>query len=226
MKRRITTSLLVVMLIVGVVLLFIQPIEYLVIRHFGDKLSIANYAIEDIEKNAQKDTSFDFEEVQTLSIVDVLKAQSELKHMPVIGGIAIPSVEMQLPIIKGVQNSALAVGAGTMKENQQLGVGNYALAGHYFDGKDILFGSLYKVNIGDSIYLTDLQQIYEYQISTINVIEATDVYIIEDIPDKSILTLITCAEKGMKRLSVQADFLNSYDLYDAPEKFQSAFPEK
>lgn len=214
------------MLLVGVMLLFIQPIEHFVIRHFGEKLSIKNYSVEDLEKNAQQETSFDFEEVQTLSIVDVLKAQTELDHLPVVGSIVIPSVDMQLPIIKGVEKSALAVGAGTMKEHQQLGVGNYSLAGHYFDGKDILFGSLYNVELGDSIYLTDLQQIYEYEISTIDVIEATDVYIIDDIPNQTILTLITCAEKGTKRLSVQADFVTTYEIDDAPEKLQSAFQEK
>ena len=59
-----------------------------------------------------------------------MKAQFENKNLPVIGAIAIPSVEINLPIFKGLSNVALLTGAGTMKENQVMGKNNYALASH------------------------------------------------------------------------------------------------
>ncbi|KST94119.1 Sortase A LPXTG specific [Lactococcus lactis subsp. lactis] len=38
--------------------------------------------------------------------------------MPVIGGIAIPDLKINLPIFKGVYNTSLLYGAGMMKEEE------------------------------------------------------------------------------------------------------------
>jgi len=211
------------MLIVGLLLIFINPIQNAIIAHLSQQLNTTEISAEEIEKNNQVDADYIFEDVQSLSIAEVLKAQTKANKMPVIGSIAVPSVDMQLPIVKGVGNAALAVGAGTMKPNQNLGQGNYALAGHYFEEKDILFSPLYKASIGDSVYITDLTNIYEYQLTTKKVIAATDVYVIDDIPNKTVLTLITCADNGTKRLAIQADFIQQYPFDEAPEKLSQAF---
>ena len=211
------------MLIVGLLLIFINPIQNAIIAHLSQQLNTTEISAEEIVKNNQVDADYIFEDVQSLSIVEVLKAQTKANKMPVIGSIAVPSVAMQLPIVKGVGNAALAVGAGTMKPNQSLGQGNYALAGHYFEEKDILFSPLYKASIGDSVYITDLTNIYEYQLTTKKVIAATDVYVINDIPNKTVLTLITCADNGTKRLAIQADFVQQYPFDEAPEKLSEAF---
>ena len=49
-------------------------------------------------------------------------------------GISIPELNMNLPIFKGLENVALYYGAGTMKENQVMGQGNYSLASHHVFG--------------------------------------------------------------------------------------------
>ena len=211
------------MLIVGLLLIFINPIQNAIIAHLSQQLNTTEISAEEIKKNNQVDADYIFEDVQSLSIAEVLKAQTTANKMPVVGSIAVPSVDMQLPIVKGVGNAALAVGAGTMKPNQNLGQGNYALAGHYFEEKDILFSPLYKASIGDSVYITDLTNIYEYQLATKKVIAATDVYVIDDIPNKTVLTLITCADNGTKRLAIQADFVQQYPFDEAPEKLSETF---
>ena len=211
------------MLIIGLLLIFINPIQHAVIAHLSKQLNTTDYSAEDLEKNNHATADFEFEDVQSLSIAEVLKAQAQLDNLPVIGGIAIPTVDMNLPIIKGVGNAALAVGAGTMKSNQQFGQGNYALAGHYFEEKDILFSPLYKANIGDAIYVTDLTTIYEYKLTTKQIIAATDVYVIDDIPYQTFLTLITCADNGTKRLAIHADFVEQYPINNAPAKLSEAF---
>lgn len=66
-----------------------------------------------------------------------------------------------------------------------------------------------------------MTDIYEYKLATKKVIAATDIYIIDDIPDQTILTLITCAEKGTKRLAIQADFVQSYPIENAQDILQS-----
>lgn len=216
-------AVLICLLIIGLLLIFINPIQNAVIAHLSQQLNTTDYSAEDIEKNNQATADFAFEDVQSLSIAEVLKAQTQLDNLPVIGSIAIPTVELSLPIIKGVGNASLAVGAGTLKANQTLGQGNYALAGHYFENKDILFSPLYNANIGDAIYVTDLTTIYEYKLTTKKVIAATDVYVIDDIPNQTILTLITCADNGTKRLAIHADFVEQYPLNDAPAKLSEAF---
>lgn len=211
------------MLVLGLILVFISPIQNAIIAHSSHQLNTTEISVEEIEKNNQVNADYVFEDVQSLSIAEVLKAQTKANKMPIIGSIAIPSVDMQLPIVKGVGNAALAVGAGTMKPNQSLGQGNYALAGHYFEEKDILFSPLYKASIGDTVYVTDLTNIYEYQLASKKVIAATDIYVIDDIPNKTVLTLITCADNGSKRLAIQADFVQQYPFDKAPEKLSEAF---
>ncbi|MED4076680.1 MULTISPECIES: class A sortase [Lysinibacillus] len=200
-------------------LIFITPIQNVLIARMSDQFNAVEYSTDDIKRNNQLDADFEFEAVQSLSIAEVLQAQIKASKMPVIGSIAVPSVHMQLPILKGVGNAVLAIGAGTMKPNQQLGQGNYALAGHYFEEKDILFSPLYQAQIGDIIYVTDMSNVYEYQLATKKIIAATDVYIVDDIPNQTTLTLITCAEKGSKRLALQADFVQSYSLENAKGTF-------
>ncbi|MGE7750456.1 class A sortase [Lysinibacillus fusiformis] len=207
------------MLIIGLLLIFITPIQNVLIARMSDQFNAVEYSTDDIKRNNQLDADFEFEAVQSLSIAEVLQAQIKASKMPVIGSIAVPSVHMQLPILKGVGNAVLAIGAGTMKPNQQLGQGNYALAGHYFEEKDILFSPLYQAQIGDIIYVTDMSNVYEYQLATKKIIAATDVYIVDDIPNQTTLTLITCAEKGSKRLALQADFVQSYSLENAKGTF-------
>ncbi|MFI2130245.1 class A sortase [Lysinibacillus fusiformis] len=220
MKRnKLKLALLLCALIIGLLLIFITPIQNALIARMSDQFNAVEYSTDDIKKNNQLDANFEFEAVQSLSIAEVLQAQINASKMPVIGSIAVPSVHMQLPILKGVGNAVLAIGAGTMKPNQQLGQGNYALAGHYFEEKDILFSPLYQAQIGDIIYVTDMSNVYEYKLATKKIIAATDVYIVDNIPNQTTLTLITCAEKGSKRLALQADFVQSYSLENAKGTF-------
>ncbi|MGM9944801.1 MAG: class A sortase [Lysinibacillus sp.] len=212
MKKYLIHIILVAMFVIGLMLVFINPIQSFLVSRLSDAL------VPTISEQVADETleaTFDFEEVQSLSIVDILRAQASKSELPVIGSIAIPKVALELPILKGVGKEALAVGAGTMKPEQVMGQGNYALASHYFEGKDILFGPLYDTEIGDIIYLSDMEYVYEYKLSMKEIIEATDVYIIDDVPNETLLTLITCAEEGSKRLVVRATFTQRYTLEDA-----------
>ncbi|WP_042470738.1 class A sortase [Bacillus ndiopicus] len=218
-KLRSTLNILAIIALfaVGLTLIFIKPIQAFLVQRLSEELVTVSTSSEAIEFNDALEADFDFEEVQSLSIWEVLQAQANRKDLPVIGSIGIPKVNMQLPILKGVGKNALAVGAGTMKPEQVMGQGNYALAAHYFEDRDILFGPLYRTEIGDAIYLTDANAIYEYHITKIEVVEATAVHVIEDIADETLLTLITCADEGVRRLLVQASFVKQYDLSAPPE---------
>lgn len=221
--KKLKRTFFVCMFFIGLLFIFINPIQNTVIEYLSNRLNKTDFTAEDLQANSDKEVDFNFEAVQSLSIKDVLTAQATVDTLPVIGSIYIPKVHLQLPILKGVGQSALAVGAGTMKPTQQLGTGNYALASHYFEGKDILFGPLYRTKVGDAIYLTDLMNIYEYKLSEKKVIEATDVNVIED-TQNTLLTLITCTDDGKQRLMVQANFVTQYPINEVPEELSEAFP--
>jgi len=167
----------------------------------------------ELKENGNKSNiTFDFNEVENISFNDVVEANLNKEELPIVGVIDIPSVNLKLPIMKGVGKSVLASGAGTMKENQEMGKRNYALASHHIEGRNVLFGPLFQLEINDPIYLSDGKYMYLYETKNIKTIEVYDVYIIKDVKNEKLLTLITCAEEGTMRLSVQASFVKKIKI--------------
>jgi sortase A len=74
----------------------------------------------------------------------------------------------------------------------------------------ILFSPLKQVALGDKIYLTDMKQVFTYQVTTKKTINETQVQWIDDVPGKKLVTLITCAsptEGEVNRIAVQGDLI-------------------
>lgn len=150
-----------------------------------------------VAKNQQKKANFNGEataEADTQTVFDNLNK----KDVPVIGMMSIPAVKIVNPIINGYGENGnyLALGACTMKPNQIMGQGNYSLAGHYMDSNTV-FHSLNKVTKGMKVYLTNLKQIYIYQVNNVTTINKYDVNVINDVPNKQLVTLLTCV--GMQQ---------------------------
>ena len=104
--------LIVVLLVVGLALFFNKSIRNTVIAWNTNKYQVSNVSKKTIEKNKEAKTSFDFENVQSISTGSVLQAQMDAQKLPVIGGIAIPEVGINLPIFKGLGNTELTYGWG------------------------------------------------------------------------------------------------------------------
>jgi LPXTG-site transpeptidase (sortase) family protein len=180
-----------------------------------------------VAKNTEKKANFDYTKVKSLDWQTVLKARTSEKRIKVIGEIVYPDINIHLLIGKGVDNLTLALAAGTLKENQRMGEGNYALAGHHMVDKNVLFSPLYwKAKIGQKVYLTDETNIYEYRVDTRKFIKATDVQVVDDIKGKKILTLVTCDDTGAGRLMIRAKFIKKMSHTKAPEAVQKEFSEK
>ncbi|PGZ57830.1 hypothetical protein COE58_24065 [Bacillus cereus] len=152
-------------------------------------------------QSAKKEkVTYNFEDVTPITMKDIVKAAN--KKMPVVATIKVPSVKINLPIMEGVSNSAMSVGAGTLKPNQEIGKGNYAMASHHMNNPKLLFSPLDRVKKWASIYLSDGQKEYEYVVTAKRVIDAREVDVIEDKEGKNLVTLITCNANGKKRLLV------------------------
>ncbi|NLM68253.1 MAG: class A sortase [Enterococcus sp.] len=227
-KKRLKNTLinlgLFLLLLLGLALVFNRQIKQFLMSKTSAHYQIEQVTREQIEANKQVEATFDFAAVESASLEAVLQAQLSGKVLPVIGGIAVPSVEIQLPIFKGLGNEALLFGAGTFSPEQQMGQGNYALASHRIEQSTILFTRLEEVKMGDVIYLTDLDQIYVYETIESKRIEAYQVEVIEEVPDQTLVTLITCGEAaGITRWMVQGKLTETIPVDKATPAMLEAF---
>ena len=223
-KNWLVNLALLLLLLIGLALVFNNQIRSFFMVQRTAQYELTNVSQATIEKNEKKEASFDFDAVQPISTQAVLEAQLSNKVLPVIGGVAIPSVSINLPIFKGVSNEALLYGAGTFSPSQQMGEGNYALASHRTDRQDLLFTSLDQVETGAVVYLTDLKTIYTYRVYRKARIQPTQVEVLDDVPNKKILTLITCGElTGETRIVVQGELEATTAIADATKDMLAAF---
>lgn len=224
MKKILINFLLVLLFLVGVTLVFNKQIKDFTIKQTTEKYNVSNFNKKEIEENQQKEASFDFDKVNPISSEAVLKAKLSNKQLPVIGGVAVPSVGINLPIFKGLSNEALLWGAGTTSETQVMGQGNYGLASHHADKKDLLFTPLTKVKMDEKIYLTDLDKIYTYKITKIETVKPTDVQWLDEVPNKKLVTLITCDTlAGTNRIIVQGELVDEVSVDKTSQEVLQAF---
>ena len=215
-----------ILLLVGVALLLVQPAQTYMLQQgvtasLEQSKEITRVEVAENEERTE-DVTFKFEEVEPLSLENIVKYQGQGGRYS-MGQVAIPELNMKIPIYKGVSNYVLATGAGTMKENQKMGEGNYALASHnYFGDKTILFSPLVDAKQGMKIYTTDLENIYEYEITSVDIIEPTKV--INDQPGVTEITLITCDDlNATNRYCVKGKFVTKYPAKVAPQTVLGAF---
>ncbi|MDG4507171.1 class A sortase [Streptococcus suis] len=214
--------LTVVLILISLALIFNTSIRNFIIGWNTNKYQISNVTTEDIEKNKQAETTFDFDQVQSISTEAILAAQWDAQRLPVIGGIAIPELGINLPIFKGVFNTSLMYGAGTMKENQEMGKGNYALASHHIFGvtgaADVLFSPLDRAKNGMKIYITDKTNVYTYVIDSVEVVTPDSVYVIDDVEGRTEVTLVTCTDYNATNRIIVKGVLESTTPYNETAK--------
>lgn len=206
MKKFFSYFIPIVILIVGLILIFNKQITNIYVAEISHQ-RMSEVSRQDIKKNSQQKGEYDFKKVKSIDNKQILKSNNH--NVAVIGKLSIPSVEMNLPIVKGVSNDALTAGGGTMKKDEQMGQGNYALAGHYMTAKGALFSPLEQIRLGNLVYITDLTKVYTYRVTKKQVIDPTDTNVINDRPGKKMITLITCADGGKNRWSIQGNLIKT-----------------
>lgn len=224
----ILTSLSIIFAVVGIGLLATPLIsDYLLSQKIAaQEKRLSEITVEEVEANQQAEASFDYNDVQSLSLESILKASQDSAKVQSIGEIAIPSVGINLTIAKGVSDLNMSVGAGTLRPDQKMGEGNYPLASHYssYGGGKLLFTPLLNVQTGDKVYLTDLKKVYVYETYWIKVVTPDRVDLVENVPDEKIVTLITCSDgSAAYRLIVRARLTNVYNVEEAPNEAIEAF---
>jgi hypothetical protein len=216
------------LIVLSIALIFNSKIRDIFMVWNTNKYQVSQISKEKLEENQDTEGNFDFDSVKAISSEAVLSAQWDAQQLPVIGGIAIPEVEINLPIFKGLDNVNLFYGAGTMKPNQKMGEGNYSLASHHIftaeNASQMLFSPLVNAKEGMKIYLTDKEKVYTYVIREVKHVTPDRVDEIEDREGIKEITLVTCVDyNATERIIVKGDFKEVKPYAETPSDILEAF---
>ncbi|WP_412759421.1 class E sortase [Nocardiopsis rhodophaea] len=114
----------------------------------------------------------------------------------------IPDLDLQWVVVNGVSQEDIKYSPGHYTGNAEAGQpGNYAVAGHRTPG---IFWDLDQLDDGDTIVLEDQDNFYTYEVIKEQVVTPDNVWVVDpdpfdkknnDDPERSLLTLTTCAPK-------------------------------
>lgn len=122
----------------------------------------------------------------------------------VIGIINIPTIKVNLPLFYDATESNLWKGAAlTRGTSFPWEKGNTSIASHRGRTYGYLFNRLHELKKGDLIVLDFLGRKYEYEVYEILTVSPEDTWILENIENKTTVTLITCTPSGTKRLIIR-----------------------
>ena len=128
-----------------------------------------------------------------------------------IGVLEIPAMELTMPVYLGASDAHLAAGAAVLG-NTSTPIGgdntNCVIAGHRgWRGADY-FRYIDRLQVGDTVTLTNLWETLTYTVADIRIIQPHEVEKIKIQPNRDLLTLITChpyASGGRERYVVYCE---------------------
>jgi len=125
-------------------------------------------------------------------------------NISIIGSIGIPKINISYPIIENTTEDLLKVSVCRLSGPSPNRIGNLCIAGHNYKNTS-MFSSLYKLNIGDFFYITDLNNVkLKYIIYRKFVVNENNLDCIQETDDIEV-TLITCNNgDNSKRLVLKA----------------------
>lgn len=194
MKKKIALLLI----FIGLIIFSYPKISEFVLLSQNKAEKIDALSSDKLEKNANSgDKNFDQSKVKPIDINGVILNRKDADMSKIVGQLVIPSINKNIAIFDGLENNNLMYGACTMKPNQRMGLGNYAIAGHYMKNEKLLFGGLMNVKKGDVIRLTNKKNIYEYRVFKTLKVKDNRTDLIDDVKmseadGKAIVSLMTC----------------------------------
>ncbi|MCW6080747.1 class D sortase [Clostridium sporogenes] len=118
----------------------------------------------------------------------------------------IPSISLQSIIVEGTNMDDLRYYLGHFKDTAMPGInGNFSIAGHSSTIYNEILNELYKVNVRDEIKIKTLTGEYDYIITKKIVVEPSEIGVLDQDENKKSMTIVTCTDKGKKRLIVKAE---------------------
>jgi len=169
-----------------------------------DKLSQLNGGAD--KKNP--DLTYDYGNVKPYDETNWDTVNPKYDSRLLVGHIRIPAIHVNLPILEGLSNTNLYIGAGTMKPYQKLGQGNYALASHHMPDEYSNFSQLGALRKGNHVYMSSSKYVYDYKVDTVKKMPTNSGNVVNDVPGKKMVTLVTCTDiHATARVVVQGHFV-------------------
>lgn len=129
----------------------------------------------------------------------------------VFGVIRIPAMELSMPIYLGATKQHMADGAAHMSQTS-LPIGgintNCVISGHRGYNGASYFRFIEKLQVGDTVYITNLWEELTYRVTEIKIIEPSEIENILIQDGRDLLTLVTChpyASGGRQRYLVYCE---------------------
>lgn len=212
-RRKLKQKIAMIVFIVGLLILAYEPLMNLYIEK-----SVEETLVEEV-KPLNEVIAQDVEETDLNKPIDTYYDMDS--RQMVIGKLSIPSVDLNLSIIKGVgqeNGDPMKKGASTNKEGQEMGYRNYVLASHAMKDPTLLFSPLFSVDFGDEIYITDEEKVYVYEVSGVETVEPERVDILDDVEGRKMITLYTCTQAGSKRMVITGDLVETLNYNEETSK--------
>lgn len=209
MKKHLPTIIVIVIFICGLSL-FLYPTISNIYNEYLNKQLIGDYkeTFENIKphefdkalKDAQnyRDNMNNPEKLEELNLTyeNVLN----LADNGIMGYIEIPKISVSLVIYHSIEENVLQKGIGHVPESS-LPIGGESthcvLAGHTGLPSAKLLTNIDHLKIGDTFYLHVLNEVLEYQIDDVSVVEPDEVSRLNVISGKDCVTLVTCTPYGV-----------------------------
>lgn len=226
MKKHLPTIIVVVIFLCGLSLFLYPTISNLYNQHLNNKL-IGEY------KEAFSSTTpeeFNSEMKNAIAYNENRGEEEKLKELGltyenvlnaadngIMGYIEIPKISVSLIIYHTIEENVLQKGIGHVPETH-LPVGgkntHCVLAGHTGLPSAKLLTNIDHLKLGDRFYIHVLNEVLEYKIDDISVVEPDEVSRLNVISDKDCVTLVTCTPYGVNshRLLVRGVRVDGNDL--------------
>lgn len=132
---------------------------------------------------------------EEMAILNEYDKQLNITGDGIMGTIEIPKIDVNLPIYHGTSDSVLSKGVGHWEEsNLPVGQKNTRsiLTGHRGLPNAKLFTRLDEIEKDDYFFIRVCNQTFAYQVKQIEVIKPEEVEKLSVVPDKDLVSLITC----------------------------------
>ena len=213
MKNRISTVVLVVLLLTGVSLLLYPSLsDYWNSFHATQVVSNSAQEVQTMDRSRYealwKDAVAYNQSLLTRSTeyvtTDKQKQQYDrllnIDGTGIMGYLEIPTIEISLPIYHGTEESVLQVGVGHIEWSSLPtgGAGTHCvLSGHRGLPSARLFSNLDQLVAGDTFVIRVLDEVLTYEVDQIRIVEPTDVSALTIEDGRDLCTLVTCTPYGI-----------------------------
>ncbi len=209
MKKYMSTIIVVIIFLCGLSL-FLYPVASNLYNEYLNKQLIGEYqdAFSEIqpeqygqammEARAYNQNRNDPEKLEELGLT--YETVLNVAQNGIMGYIEIPKISVSLVIYHSVEEDVLQNGIGHVEETS-LPIGgentHCVLAGHTGLPSAKLLTNIDHLKVGDSFYIHVLDEVLEYQVDDVSVVEPHEVSRLNVISGKDCVTLVTCTPYGV-----------------------------